>query len=130
MIAMAYRKVLVGVDGSDTAFKALDYAARFAAAQKAELLILAVGDASGERRDLDSVLEKGRAMAAEAGVDAGVKRVSGDPADKIVEVAQESDTDVVVLGNRGMKGVKRMLGSVPNKVSHHVGCDLLIVKTT
>lgn len=55
----------------------------------------------------------------------------GDPADAILDVAEEQNADVVIVGNRGMTGAKRfLLGSVPDKVSHHAPCSVLIVRTT
>ena len=55
----------------------------------------------------------------------------GDPADAILDVAEETKADLIVVGNKGMTGAKRfLLGSVPNKVSHHAPCDLIIVRTT
>jgi nucleotide-binding universal stress UspA family protein len=68
--------------------------------------------------------------------DAGVKDVEtfarqGDAADAILDVAEEQRADLIVVGNRGMTGAKRfLLGSVPNKVSHHAPCSVLIVRTT
>jgi nucleotide-binding universal stress UspA family protein len=67
---------------------------------------------------------------------AGVKQVEtfarqGDAADAILDVAEEQRSDLIVVGNRGMTGAKRfLLGSVPNKVSHHAPCSVLIVRTT
>ena len=55
----------------------------------------------------------------------------GDPADAILDVAEERDADLIVVGNKGMTGARRfLLGSVPNKVSHHAPCSVLIVRTT
>jgi nucleotide-binding universal stress UspA family protein len=55
----------------------------------------------------------------------------GDAADAILDVAEEQRTDLIVVGNKGMTGAKRfLLGSVPNKVSHHAPCSVLIVRTT
>ena len=55
----------------------------------------------------------------------------GDPADAILDVAEEQEADLVVVGNKGMTGAKRfLLGSVPNKVSHHAPCSVLIIRTT
>jgi nucleotide-binding universal stress UspA family protein len=54
----------------------------------------------------------------------------GDPADSLIAAAREHDADVIVLGSRGMRGARRVLGSVPNKVSHHAPCDVLIVQTS
>ena len=55
----------------------------------------------------------------------------GDPADAILDVAEEQNADLIVVGNKGMTGAKRfLLGSVPNKVSHHAPCSVLIIRTT
>jgi nucleotide-binding universal stress UspA family protein len=57
--------------------------------------------------------------------------VAGDPSDVLVSVVQLVDADLLVVGNRGMTGMKRfVLGSVPNKISHHAPCSVLIVDTT
>jgi nucleotide-binding universal stress UspA family protein len=52
-----------------------------------------------------------------------------DPADAILEVAASVNADLVVVGNQGMSGMKRVLGSAPNKVSHKCPCSVLIVNT-
>ena len=55
----------------------------------------------------------------------------GDPADAILDVAEERDAGLIVVGNKGMTGAKRfLLGSVPNKVSHHAPCSVMIIRTT
>ena len=55
----------------------------------------------------------------------------GEPADAIVDVAEEEKVGLIIVGNRGMTGAKRfLLGSVPNNVSHHAPCSVLIVHTT
>ena len=54
----------------------------------------------------------------------------GDPADAILDVAEELGADLIVVGNKGMTGAKRfLLGSVPNQVSHHAPCAVMIVRT-
>ncbi|HEY5886855.1 MAG TPA: universal stress protein [Acidimicrobiales bacterium] len=53
----------------------------------------------------------------------------GDPAEAILQVAKEVDADLIVVGNRGMHGARRVLGSVPNTLSHHADCSVLIVQT-
>ena len=54
----------------------------------------------------------------------------GDAADAILDVAEEQRADLIVVGNKGMTGAKRfLLGSVPNKISHHAPCSVLIVRT-
>ena len=53
----------------------------------------------------------------------------GDPADAILDVAEEQGADLIVVGNKGMTGAKRfLLGSVPNKVSHHAPCSVMIIR--
>jgi nucleotide-binding universal stress UspA family protein len=64
------------------------------------------------------------------GVEVKTHSPKGDPGDAIVEVAVQEGADLIVLGSRGMQGARRILGSVPNKVSHNAPCDLLIVQTT
>ena len=57
--------------------------------------------------------------------------VGGDPADALMRVATDTGADLLVVGNRGMAGARRfVLGSVPNKVSHHCPASLLIVDTS
>ncbi len=70
------------------------------------------------------------AEAARQGVPAELETFDGDPAEALVAVAEAVSADLLVVGNRGMSGVRRfVLGSVPNKVSHHSPCSLLIVDT-
>jgi nucleotide-binding universal stress UspA family protein len=75
---------------------------------------------------LDSALE--RQGAGDLKVEQHVR--TGEPATEIVAIAKQVDADVVVLGSRGMRGAGRLLGSIPNKVSHRAPCDVLIVLTT
>ena len=83
------------------------------------------------REDVDATLEAAAAPAREAGVAVNVYPRQGDPADAILDVAEERDADLIVVGNKGMTGAKRfLLGSVPNKVSHHAPCSVLIIRTT
>jgi nucleotide-binding universal stress UspA family protein len=65
------------------------------------------------------------------GIKVNTHGLASDPADAIVDVCEGCGADLVVVGNRGMGGVKRfVLGSVPNKISHHAPCSVLIVHTT
>lgn len=59
-----------------------------------------------------------------------VHALPGDPAKEILRVAREVDADLIVVGDKGMHGVRRVLGSVANDVSHGAGCSVLVVKTT
>ena len=57
--------------------------------------------------------------------------VEGDPAEGILSVAEETKADLIVVGNKGMTGARRfLLGSVPNNISHHAPCSVIIVRTT
>lgn len=119
-----YKKVLIATDGSDTASKAVAVGADVAKAVGATVLLLHVGDsADGEKILADTA----------KGIKGNVetKTVDGDPADRILDVAESESVDLIVIGNKGMTGAKRfLLGSVPNAISHHATCNVLIVKTT
>ena len=86
--------------------------------------------AAGLRVDVEATLEQAAAVVREAGVDVETFARQGDPADAILDVAEERGSDLIVIGNKGMTGAKRfLLGSVPNKVSHHAPCSVLIIRT-
>jgi nucleotide-binding universal stress UspA family protein len=147
-----FASIVVGTDGSETARKAVDRATELALSIGAGLEIVSAyepvpsGRLRGERHevppdlewmvnpreDVDATLRQ----AQEAAEKAGLERVrtharQGDPADAILDVAEEQHADLIVVGNKGMTGAKRfLLGSVPNKVSHHAPCSVLIVRTT
>ena len=122
-----YNKVLIATDGSVTAAHAADIGIDVAKAAQAEALILHVGDPKDGKKVLSQV-EKAHGG---SGVNISTMSVSGDPADMICEVAEKENVDLIVVGNKGMTGAKRfLLGSVPNQVSHHSPCNVLIVKTT
>lgn len=142
--------ILVGTDGSDAAGVAVAHATAIAAAMGARLLIVsayaAVPDGPGAPRvDRDEVAlwamnpsrEEVLALLADAANDAraaGAADVDtfarvGDAADAILDVAEEQHADMIVVGNKGLTGAPRfLLGSVPNKVSHHAPCSVLIVR--
>ena len=83
------------------------------------------------REDVDATLRDAADEVREAGVEVETFAREGDPADAILDVAEERGADLVVVGNKGMTGAKRfLLGSVPNKVSHHAPCSVLIIRTT
>jgi nucleotide-binding universal stress UspA family protein len=123
-----YKKILVGTDGSKTAAKAVDRAIDVARAAGASLTIFsAAKTAKGEQ-----VVSAEAQRHAGAGVAIDTQVVDGEPVGALIEAAQSGGYDLMVIGNRGMTGVTRFLrlGSVPSKVSHHLPCSLLIVKTT
>ena len=123
-----YRKILVGTDGSKTAAKAVDRAVDLARSSGAALTILSAARADKGERVVAAEADRH----ASAGVTIDTKVVDGEPVESLIDVAREGGYDLLVMGNRGMTGVTRFLrlGSVPSKVSHHLPCSLLIVKTT
>jgi nucleotide-binding universal stress UspA family protein len=146
------KSIVVGTDGSDTAKKAVQEAADLAGAVGAAInLVSAYVPVSNQRlreearqapddvqwqvtprEDVDQMLEEAEEQVTEAGVkDVNKHAREGDPADAILDVAEEVGADLIIVGNKGMSGAKRfLLGSVPNKVSHHAPCSVLIVRTT
>jgi nucleotide-binding universal stress UspA family protein len=122
-----YKRILVGTDGSETAGKAVERAVELAKASGASLTILTAGTGEGARK----VVDEEAARHADSGVKIETRVDERDPTIALTEVAEEGDYDLLVVGNRGMTGAGRFfLGSVPNKVSHHVQRSLLIVRTT
>jgi nucleotide-binding universal stress UspA family protein len=123
-----YERILVGTDGSKTAARAVDRAVQVAASTGASLTILTA--ARPERGA--KVVEAEAARHADAGVTIATKVVDQDAVAALIEEARDGAFDLLVVGNKGMTGVTRFfhLGSVPNKVSHHLPCSLLVVKTT
>jgi nucleotide-binding universal stress UspA family protein len=146
-----FERIVVGTDGSDTATEAVRTAVELAKLSGGKLGIVAAfepvpptrlreekaelpGDVShtvGPREDVNVALDAAVGMAKREGIEAEPYPREGDPADAILDVAEESKADVIVVGNKGMTGAKRfLLGSVPNKVSHHAPCSVYIVRTT
>ncbi|MGH2923613.1 MAG: universal stress protein [Solirubrobacterales bacterium] len=146
-----FKRIVVGTDGSETATEAVREAIELAKVTKAKLEIVSAyepvpqsrlkeesegisGDVAhsvNPREDVQLVLDKAAAQAKKAKVDVVTHPREGDPADVILDVAEENDADLVLVGNKGMTGARRfLLGSVPNKISHHSPCDVWIVKTT
>jgi nucleotide-binding universal stress UspA family protein len=147
-----FASILVGTDGSDTATTAVRYAIDLARELGARLLIVSAYEPVSDQRlrneklevpedlqwmvnprgDVLEMLERAKSEATGAGVvDVETYARQGDAADAILDVAEEQRSDLIVVGNRGMTGAKRfLLGSVPNKVSHHAPCSVLIVRTT
>ena len=144
-----YGSIVVGTDGSDTANEAVRQAIALALVGGATLQIVSAYEPvprtlvrEGHRAPVDpqwtinlrEEVEATLATAAEqaraAGVACEVHARQGDPADAILDVAEEQGSDLIVVGNKGMTGAKRfLLGSVPNKVSHHAPCSVLIIRT-
>ncbi len=142
-----YASIVVGTDGSETAERAVTEAARLAQALGAKLhLVSAFEPLRGARiagapeeaakiwapapdADVQTVVDHALANVRASGVEVEAHRLTGDPADALLEIAEHQHADLIVVGSRGMHGVARVLGSVPNKVSHRARCNVLIVST-
>jgi nucleotide-binding universal stress UspA family protein len=146
-----FDRIVVGTDGSETATEAVRTAIELAKLSGGKLEIVSAyqpvsqqrmrdegegisGDVShtvNPREDVQLVLGNAAAEAKKAKVEVVTHPREGDPADAILDVAEENNADLVLVGNKGMTGARRfLLGSVPNKISHHAPCDVWIVKTT
>jgi len=121
-------RVLVATDRSETAHRAVEWAAEMAERYDAELVLLRVTLDAGVEE-----LERDLAEYAEgfAGRVRPLVRRGEDPAGAIVDAASDEDADVLVVGSVGMQGRKEfLLGNVPNRVSHNAPCTVIIVDTT
>ncbi|MEK6252341.1 MAG: universal stress protein [Actinomycetota bacterium] len=147
-----FGRIVVGTDGSETAAEAVRQATELAKLSGAQLDIVsafepipqqrvkseareAPGDVQYEispREDVNLILDGASAEAKKAGIEEVQAHArEGEPADAILDVAEEINADLIVVGNKGMTGARRfLLGSVPNKVSHHAPCSVIIVRTT
>ena len=146
-----FAAIVVGTDGSDTAGEAVRQAVELARQVGARLHIVSAYEpvpnarlraeaqqvppdaewSINPREDVDATLADAAERVAESGVEARTYAREGDPADAILDVAEELGSDLIVVGNKGMTGAKRfLLGSVPNKVSHHAPCAVMIIRTT
>jgi nucleotide-binding universal stress UspA family protein len=146
---MGYRRVVVGTDGSDTATVAVRQAAELTASFGAELVIVTAFEADhaldAARQEAPEELrwritsvgsaeekaDHARRVASQAGVGkVRLRAEQGDPAQVLIDVAEDVGADCIVVGSKGMASAARfVLGSVPNTVSHHAPCDVLIVHT-
>jgi ubiquinone biosynthesis protein len=120
--------VLVATDRSDTAHRAVEWAAEMATRYDAELIVLRI-TLDGDAEALEADLAEYAASLGER-VRSVVRRAE-DPAQGICKAAREEDADVLIVGSVGMQGRKEfLLGNVPNRVSHNAPCTVVIVDTS
>jgi nucleotide-binding universal stress UspA family protein len=126
-----YRHVVVGTDGSESAAAAVGHAARLAGTLGAKLtVVMAYGSDDEAAAALDAVGADRVLALAEGAGDVEVFVAAGDPADVVINAAEARGGDVIVVGSKGMTSAKRfLLGNVPDKISHHAPCDVIIVRT-
>jgi nucleotide-binding universal stress UspA family protein len=146
-----FTRIVVGTDGSETAGEAVRQAVDLAKLSGATLSIVsayaplpdrtvkdlqrdAPADVQyelGPREDVNLILDTAAAEARKEGIEVQTHPVVGDPAEGILNVAEETKSDLIVVGIKGMTGARRLLlGSVPNNISHHAPCSVLIAQTT
>jgi nucleotide-binding universal stress UspA family protein len=140
--------IVVGTDGSDSAKRAVHEAVRLAKALGGEIhLVSAYEPLRGARvtgaptgaaavwkplpdSGVEATLSEAAASVRFADIPVSTHAVEKDPADALVDIADEVGASLIVVGNKGMHGAKRfVLGNVPNKVSHRARCNVLIVAT-
>jgi nucleotide-binding universal stress UspA family protein len=139
-----YTSIVVGTDGSPTADIALGKGIELARLTGATLHVVSAYEPAPARVTggapsaefsvqpdfkADAVLQ--RALSRLGGDDIEVQQHApkGSAADALLAIAEEQGADLIVIGSVGMQGARRVLGSVPNKISHQAPCDVLIVQT-
>jgi nucleotide-binding universal stress UspA family protein len=133
--------VAVGTDGSPTASEAVAMAVELARRFNAKLVLLSAfkdSPGTGSATELQwtssssatvrEILSRTEDELRRQGIDCTTRADAGDPADVLVQLAVECEADLLVIGNKGME--RRVLGSVPNTVTHKTPCSVLVVKTT
>jgi nucleotide-binding universal stress UspA family protein len=135
--------IAVGTDGSATASKAVDIAVEMARRFDARLVLASAyrdpaAGSSGkvdERElgwnpaaQLQEILARTERGLKLEGIDCVTRTGKGNPAKALVKIAKQCNADLLVIGNKGMD--RRVLGSVPNSVTHNAPCSVLVVKTT
>ena len=146
-----FGSIVVGTDGSETAGEAVRQATQLARIVGARLHVVSAYEPTGSarlpeerervpeemqwmvnpREDVERALTGAAESTGSEGVEVLTYARQGDPADAILDVAEEQKADLIVVGNKGMTGAKRfLLGSVPNKVSHHAPCTVMIIRTS
>ncbi len=122
--------IVVGTDGSDRAERAVDRAGEIAQALDQKVHIVTCFADEELRTRGEQYADRARQRLAPYGVATESHVWPGDPADALLKIAAEQGAEMIVVGNRGMTGTRRVLGSVPNTVSHSARCAVLIVPTS
>ena len=128
-----YKRIVVGVARVETAQTAARQAIELAKKLGAEVHLVTAFSGS----DTSPVGPGAKAcrgflesIALSSAVPIRTHALPGDPAAAILRVASEVDADLIVVGNKGMHGASRLLGSIPNSIAHKTDCSILIVSTT
>jgi nucleotide-binding universal stress UspA family protein/nitrite reductase/ring-hydroxylating ferredoxin subunit len=127
---MSYRTIVVGTDGSVTAFRAQHKAARIAKRMGARLVIVSAIPSPDGQKDAEAIVAKARSSARRQGIEAVGSVQVGEPADAIAEAASQSSADLIVVGDVGMGHLRRFrLGGVAERTANKAPSDVLIVRT-
>jgi nucleotide-binding universal stress UspA family protein len=129
-----FHSIVVGTDGSPTAARAIRHAATLATGPSTALYLvrayrIGTHDEAERQEDVERDLHHDVQALADDGVQAEAYARVGPAADIILDVARWKEADLIVIGNRGMHGPRRLLPSVSNAVSHHAPCTVLLVPT-
>jgi nucleotide-binding universal stress UspA family protein len=134
--------VMVGADDTETAKRAVEVATDIAAMYGAKLHIVTAFQKGARKGDVApefthvhteddglALLQTLSFIAKKQNIEPGLHSVKGDAAEALLSKAKELNADLIVVGNRGMRGLHRVVGSVPNSVSHGAHCSVLVVDT-
>jgi nucleotide-binding universal stress UspA family protein len=147
---MSIDPIVAGTDGSATAEVAVDKAAELARALGARVHVVAAYSSASSgawmaaaamavpgfvddgtaRQAAEQIVDRTSARLRHSGLQVATHVCQGEPAEVLMSVADGENAQMIVVGNRGMAGARRVLGSVPNRVSHHARCGVLIVPTS
>ncbi|HEY1762750.1 MAG TPA: universal stress protein [Acidimicrobiales bacterium] len=139
-----FKVIVVGADGSPTARRAIEAAAELAAMSEGTLHIvsayesknISASDLPAEFKhvnpegEVQALLQELSFVAKNKGTEPVLHSVTGAPAEAIISTAERLNADLIVVGNKGMRGARRVLGSVPNSVAHGANCSVAIIDTT
>jgi nucleotide-binding universal stress UspA family protein len=149
-----FKSIVVGTDGSERAARAVEQAAALAkvcgatlhvvsaykgidwavaSATAAAAFVATSPDLSREAKEeadaARQALESGCDPFRADGIAVETHAITGSPVSVLLDLAEAKGADLIVVGNRGMTGSRRILGSVPNTLAHNAGCAVLIVQT-
>jgi len=135
---------VIGTDGSETAARAATRAGDLARATGASVHVVCAYSKTGGLSSLrvgsdefivgslataEQVADQQAATFRAQGVTATSAALDEKPADALINEAERLEAELIIVGNRRMQGVSRLLGSVANEVAHNAPCDVLVVKT-
>lgn len=146
----SYRTIVVGTDGSESSYRAVEKAALIASATSAKLIIACAyhpvdGRNSGADADVlkddayqiigssptEEILRTARELAKGIGAtDIEERAIVGNPVDSLISLVHDVNSDLLVVGNKGLNSLAgRLLGSVPADAARKAGTDVLIAHT-